>query len=182
MTPPSASDPYNALCGPRSTWTTGRITLDPGGFSIIPGRAEEIGAAAPGATIRKAAVDLKLAEDYRARVRLTGPVPMADEEFGTIKEGALVNSAATILVVLVILWLALRSGRIILAVFLNLFVGLAVTAALGLIVVGALNLISIAFAVLLSPRQVWCSASCSASALLMSLISDPLSGRAGRQP
>ena len=98
--------------------------------------------------IRKAAVDLKLAEDYRARVRLTGPVPMADEEFGTIKEGALVNSAATILVVLVILWLALRSGRIILAVFLNLFVGLAVTAALGLILVGALNLISIAFAVL----------------------------------
>lgn len=26
--------------GPRSTWTTGRITLDPGAASIIPGRAE----------------------------------------------------------------------------------------------------------------------------------------------
>ncbi|AMN43596.1 MMPL family transporter [Rhodoplanes sp. Z2-YC6860] len=98
--------------------------------------------------IRKTAADLRLAEDFRARVRLTGPVAMADEEFGTIKEGALVNSVATILVVLVILWLALRSGRIIVAVFLNLFVGLVVTAALGLIVVGALNLISIAFAVL----------------------------------
>ena len=98
--------------------------------------------------IRKAAADLKLAQDLRARVRLTGPVAMADEEFGTIKEGALVNSAATILVVLTILWLALRSGRIIVAVFLNLCVGLAVTAALGLILVGALNLISIAFAVL----------------------------------
>jgi hopanoid biosynthesis associated RND transporter like protein HpnN len=103
---------------------------------------------AASAAIRKAAADLRLGEDYRARVRLTGPVAMADEEFGTIKEGALVNSVATILVVLVILWLALRSGRIILAVFLNLVVGLAVTAALGLIVVGALNLISIAFAVL----------------------------------
>jgi N-carbamoyl-L-amino-acid hydrolase len=27
-------------CGPRSTWTCGRITLDPGAASIIPGRAE----------------------------------------------------------------------------------------------------------------------------------------------
>ena len=28
------------VCGERSTWTTGRITLDPGGHSIIPGAAE----------------------------------------------------------------------------------------------------------------------------------------------
>jgi N-carbamoyl-L-amino-acid hydrolase len=27
-------------CGPRSTWTCGRITLDPGAASIIPGQAE----------------------------------------------------------------------------------------------------------------------------------------------
>ena len=27
-------------CGPRTVWTTGRITLDPGAPSIIPGRAE----------------------------------------------------------------------------------------------------------------------------------------------
>lgn len=31
---------FPLVCGPRSTWTTGRITLDPGAFSIIPGRAE----------------------------------------------------------------------------------------------------------------------------------------------
>lgn len=31
---------FPKVCGPRSTWTTGRITLDPGGYSIIPGRAE----------------------------------------------------------------------------------------------------------------------------------------------
>jgi hopanoid biosynthesis associated RND transporter like protein HpnN len=98
--------------------------------------------------IRKAAADLNLAKEYQARVRLTGPVAMADDEYSTVKEGAFVNAAATILVVLLILWLALRSGRIILAVFLNLFVGLALTAALGLMMVGALNLISIAFAVL----------------------------------
>jgi hopanoid biosynthesis associated RND transporter like protein HpnN len=98
--------------------------------------------------IRKAAIDLNLASDYRARVRLTGPVAMADDEYGTLQEGALVNSTATIVVVLLILWLALRSARIILAVFINLIIGLAVTAALGLLMVGALNLISVAFAVL----------------------------------
>ena len=31
---------FPLVCGPRSTWTTGRIALDPGAASIIPGRAE----------------------------------------------------------------------------------------------------------------------------------------------
>lgn len=31
---------FPRVCGPRSVWTTGRITLDPGGPSIIPGSAE----------------------------------------------------------------------------------------------------------------------------------------------
>lgn len=33
-------DRFPSLCGPRTVWTTGRITLDPGAPSIIPGRAE----------------------------------------------------------------------------------------------------------------------------------------------
>jgi N-carbamoyl-L-amino-acid hydrolase len=33
-------DRFPALSGPRTVWTTGRITLDPGAPSIIPGRAE----------------------------------------------------------------------------------------------------------------------------------------------
>jgi hopanoid biosynthesis associated RND transporter like protein HpnN len=98
--------------------------------------------------IRATVADLKLAELYQANVRLTGPVAMADEEFATVKENALLNGTITILLVLFILWCALRSGRIILAAFLNLVVGLAITAALGLLMVGALNLISVYFAVL----------------------------------
>ncbi|ONG47756.1 Zn-dependent hydrolase [Pseudoroseomonas deserti] len=31
---------FPRVCGPRSTWTTGRITLEPGAPSIIPGRAD----------------------------------------------------------------------------------------------------------------------------------------------
>jgi beta-ureidopropionase / N-carbamoyl-L-amino-acid hydrolase len=33
-------DSFPAVSGPRTVWTTGRITLDPGAPSIIPGRAE----------------------------------------------------------------------------------------------------------------------------------------------
>jgi beta-ureidopropionase / N-carbamoyl-L-amino-acid hydrolase len=33
-------DRFPAVCGPRTVWTTGRITLDPGSPSIIPGKAE----------------------------------------------------------------------------------------------------------------------------------------------
>jgi hopanoid biosynthesis associated RND transporter like protein HpnN len=98
--------------------------------------------------VRRTAADLKLHERLGATVRLTGSVPIADEEFATIAEGAVPNLVATMLIVLIILWLALRSARIILAVFLTVAAGLAITAAVGLMMVGALNLISVAFAVL----------------------------------
>jgi hopanoid biosynthesis associated RND transporter like protein HpnN len=103
---------------------------------------------ASSAAIRQAAADLDLAGRYQARVRLTGSVPMGDQEFATVQQGALPNAIGTLVVVLVILWMALKSGRIISAVFINLFVGLTVTAALGLLMVHALNMISVAFAVL----------------------------------
>jgi uncharacterized protein len=59
-----------------------------------------------------------------------------------------VNGVVTVLIVLVILWLALHSAKIIFAVFVNLFIGLSLTTAVGLMMVGSLNLLSIAFAVL----------------------------------
>ncbi|WP_213290577.1 MMPL family transporter [Bradyrhizobium sp. sGM-13] len=98
--------------------------------------------------IRQAATDLNFAGQYSARVRLTGPVPIANEEYSTVQDGAIVNGVATVLIVLVILWMALHSAKIIFAVFVNLFIGLALTTAVGLMMVGSLNLLSIAFAVL----------------------------------
>ena len=86
--------------------------------------------------------------EYGARVRLTGPVPIANEEFATVADGAVVNGIGTVLVVLFILWMALHSAKIISAVFVNLFIGLSITTAVGLMMVGSLNLLSIAFAVL----------------------------------
>jgi hopanoid biosynthesis associated RND transporter like protein HpnN len=114
---------------------------------ILDFNALEPGKAATDA-IRQAASDLNLAGEYGARVRLTGPVPIANEEFATVADGAVVNGIGTVLVVLLILWMALHSVKIISAVFANLFIGLSITTAVGLWMVGSLNLLSIAFAVL----------------------------------
>lgn len=114
---------------------------------ILDFKALEPGKTATDA-IRQAAVDLNIAGEYGARVRLTGPVPIANEEFATVQDGAVVNGIGTVLIVLIILWMALHSAKIIGAVFATLFVGLATTTAVGLMMVGSLNLLSIAFAVL----------------------------------
>jgi uncharacterized protein len=98
--------------------------------------------------IRKAAVDLNLASQFGATVRLTGPVPLADDEFATLRTGAPIDVLITVVAVLIILLMALRWFRIIASVFIALLVGFAATAALGLATVGALNPISVAFAVL----------------------------------
>jgi len=96
--------------------------------------------------IRRIASDIL--PKYQASLRLTGIVTMNDEQFGSIKENAVRNGLITLAIVTFILWLALRSGRLMAAVAVNLFVGLAVTAALGLFMVGAYNLISVYFSVL----------------------------------
>ena len=101
-----------------------------------------------GETVRQTAAQLDLASKYQASVKLTGPVALTDEEFGTIKEGIFLNEGITVAIVLLILWWALRSAKLILAVFINLVVGLSITAAAGMMMVSALNLISVYFAVL----------------------------------
>jgi uncharacterized protein len=100
------------------------------------------------AAIREAASRLGLTPERGVKVRLTGSVALSDEEFATIADGAALNGVITLLLVVLVLWLALKKARIIMAVFVNLSVGLILTAAIGLWMVGALNLISVAFAVL----------------------------------
>ncbi|GAC1555388.1 MAG: MMPL family transporter [Beijerinckiaceae bacterium] len=98
--------------------------------------------------IRTTAAELGLTPDKGVRVRLTGDVPLADEEFSTVRENAWLNNIGTVLIVLFLLFTALKSPKIVFAVYASVAVGLVVTAAVGLAMVGALNLISIAFAVL----------------------------------
>src|SRR5215470_7700669 len=112
----------------------------------------DFGALEPGRAatdaIARIASDLALGTDFQARVRQTGRIPMEDDEFGMIKENAGLQLALSLGAVLIILWFALRSFRLIFAVSVCLIVGLAVSAAAGLFVVGTLNLISLAFFVL----------------------------------
>ena len=91
------------------------------------------------------ASDLRLDADFQARVRQTGRIPMDDDQFGTITQDLGPTTAISLALVCVILWFALHSLRIISAVIVSLAFGLAVSAAAGLFLVGAFNLISIAF-------------------------------------
>ncbi|HVU21517.1 MAG TPA: MMPL family transporter [Rhizomicrobium sp.] len=105
------------------------------------------GAAASDA-IRAAARDLKLTPDNGVRVRLTGPVPLSDEEFATLAERADLMGIVMLLAVTLTLWLAVKSFRIIACILAALFTGLALTMGIGLAVVGVFNIISIAFVAL----------------------------------
>jgi uncharacterized protein len=100
------------------------------------------------AAIREVTSRLGLTPEQGVSVRLTGPAVLSDEEFATVADGAVLNGIITLLLVGFVLWLALRKARIILAVLVTLVCGLLYTAAIGLWLVGALNLISVAFAVL----------------------------------
>jgi uncharacterized protein len=98
--------------------------------------------------IRGMVDDLRLGPDLGATVKLTGLAPINDAQYSALGKTAIPGFIGTVIAVVAILWLALRSARIIVAVFLTLTIGFVVTAAAGLLLVGAFNLLSIAFAVL----------------------------------
>jgi hopanoid biosynthesis associated RND transporter like protein HpnN len=98
--------------------------------------------------IRADARAMNLDPAHGVRVRLTGPVPLSDEEFATLTDRVWLMVGAMMGGVLLTLWLALRSFKIIFAILVTLFVGLAITMGLGLAAVGVFNIISIAFVAL----------------------------------
>ena len=97
------------------------------------------------ALIRKTATGLDLTPAQGVSVRLTGPVPLADEEFATLAERAALIATLMLSAILLTLWLAVRSVKIIAAILMTLFAGFALTTAAGLAAFGSFNLISIAF-------------------------------------
>ena len=60
-------------------------------------------------------------------MRLTGSVALSDEEFANVADRAALNGIGTVLVVIQVLWLALKQVRIILAVLISLAIGLVIT-------------------------------------------------------
>jgi uncharacterized protein len=83
-----------------------------------------------------------------ATVRLTGTVAMEHEELLSVSRGAGLGALATLAVVALVLYAALRSWRLLAASLTTLVVGLTLTAAFAAVAVGQLNLLSVAFVVL----------------------------------
>lgn len=103
--------------------------------------------AAASEVIRAEARALGLAEQG-VRLRLTGHVPMGDEEFATVADGAVLTGVLSFVLVGILLWMALRSWRLIWPLLALTVVGIFWTAAFGILAVGSFNPLSIAFAVM----------------------------------
>jgi uncharacterized protein len=100
------------------------------------------------AAVRAAVAALGLDTEPGVRVRLTGPVALADDELASVQEGAVASLSLSLVLVIGFLFLALRSVRLILVVLGTLAAGLIWTAAFAALAIGTLNVISIAFAVM----------------------------------
>ena len=97
------------------------------------------------AAVHAHAAALQIDAAHGLKIGTTGEVPLSDEEFGSIEEnigmvGLLMGAA-----MLLTLWFATRSAKAVVAIAVTIFSGLVITLACGLIAVGKLNLISVAF-------------------------------------
>ena len=124
------------LSAPRRRFILLRPKLDYG--DLTPG-------AAATDAVHAAARELKLDAAHGQTVRVTGSVPLSDEEFASLSDNVWLVSGAMLGSVLLMLWLAVRSVRIMAAILITTLVGLVATAATGLLTVGRFNLISVAF-------------------------------------
>ncbi len=95
--------------------------------------------------IRKDAKAMGYDPAHGVRVRLTGDVPLQDEEFASLGEHAGLIAALAGAAILIMLWFAVRSPRIILAIIVTTLLGLVCAAAAGLIIFRTFNIISVAF-------------------------------------
>ncbi|MFA5040617.1 MAG: MMPL family transporter [Bdellovibrionales bacterium] len=98
--------------------------------------------------IRQAAKELELTPQNGVSVRLTGSIPLNDDEFSSVAEGAELSLLLSSALVMGLLFLAMRSARIVLPIAFTLLTGLIASTAFATFAVGSLNLISVAFAVM----------------------------------
>jgi hopanoid biosynthesis associated RND transporter like protein HpnN len=99
----------------------------------------------PTAFVRQAIVAAHYDPAHGVRVRLTGPVPLQDEEFGTLADRAALIGLLAATAILAMLWMAVRSVRLIVAIVATTLAGLVCAAAVGLLIYHRFNAISVAF-------------------------------------
>jgi uncharacterized protein len=120
-------------------------------FVLIQPR-QNFGALEPGgeatAVVRHAISQLEFVKAGDARVRITGQVALADEEFATVAQGAVQGMIGSVVLITLWLYLAVRTWRLILPILMTLGLGLMLTVLFAAVAVGTLNLVSVGFGVM----------------------------------
>jgi uncharacterized protein len=109
--------------------------------SLQPGGAAE-------QAMRGAAAKLEFVRSGNARVRITGPVALADAQFATVAQGTVAGLFGSIVLITIWLTLAVGSWWLILPILGTLALGLALTLLFAAAAIGTLNLVSVGFGVL----------------------------------
>ncbi|MEA2739989.1 MAG: uncharacterized protein QOH05_3296 [Acetobacteraceae bacterium] len=135
-------------------------TLLGGGLSELAGPyhfvlaqpVQNFGSLQPGGeatrAMRDVIADLPYVKSGDARVRITGQVALADEEFATVAEGAAEGLVGSLVLITLWLFLAVHSWRLIVPILMTLVLGLMLTVLFAAVAVGTLNLVSVGFGVL----------------------------------
>ena len=135
-------------------------TLLGGGLSDLAGKyrfvlvqpRQDYGALEPGGEATKAMraviAQLEFVKAGTARVRITGQVALADEEFATVAQGAVVGLIGSVVLITLWLFLAVHTWRLIVPILVTLALGLTLTLLFATLAVGTLNLVSVGFGVL----------------------------------
>jgi hopanoid biosynthesis associated RND transporter like protein HpnN len=113
---------------------------------------QNFGALEPGGeatgVLRQDIAQLEFVKTGDARVRITGQVALADEEFATVAQGAVVGLLGSVVLITLWLFLAVRTWRLIIPILLTLGLGLLLTVLFAAVAVGTLNLVSVGFGVM----------------------------------
>jgi hopanoid biosynthesis associated RND transporter like protein HpnN len=99
-------------------------------------------------TIRHIVRELNLNEKTGVKVRITGDVALSYENLMTVKNSTGIAALISLVLVGIVFYIGLGSGRMVIASLLTLIIGLIWTTGFAIAFVGSLNLISITFAVL----------------------------------
>jgi hopanoid biosynthesis associated RND transporter like protein HpnN len=131
-----------------------------GGLSDAAGRyrfvlvqpRQNFGALQPGGAatnaMRAVIADLPFVKAGEARVRITGQIALADEEFASVAQGAVKGLIGSVLLITLWLFLAVKTWRLIVPILLTLGLGLMLTLLFAAVAVGTLNLVSVGFGIL----------------------------------
>ena len=112
----------------------------------------DYGALQPGGeatdAMRQIIANLEYVKSGEARVRITGQIALADEEFATVVQGMVWGLIGSVTLITLWLFLAVKTWRLIVPILATLGMGLVCTLLFAAIAVGTLNLVSVGFGIL----------------------------------